>query len=68
MGAFALGCGLAWTSPVLPDLTDCDDGCAFPGDELTDNEASWVGSTYTLGAMASGLATGFLLDRQVTWT
>ncbi len=42
--------------------------------ELTEDEASWVGSTYTLGAMFSGLVTGYLLDRNgakkklLTWT
>ena len=57
---------MGWTSPILPVLTECEDnpvkpdGCAFD-EEFTVDQGSWIGSTYTLGALVSGLATGVLL-------
>lgn len=61
-----MGTGLAWTSPALPALTDCEDnpdkpdGCTFD-QEFTEEQGSWIGSSYTLGAMVSGLVTGYML-------
>eukprot|EP00095_Tigriopus_kingsejongensis_P000011 snap_masked-scaffold342_size201858-processed-gene-1.5 protein:Tk00011 transcript:snap_masked-scaffold342_size201858-processed-gene-1.5-mRNA-1 annotation:"nad-dependent protein deacetylase sirtuin-2" len=65
IGAFGLGSGMAWTSPTLPSLTNCEgrnNTCTFEH-EFTKEEGSWIGSSYTLGAMVSGIVTGFLLAK-----
>ncbi|TRY70088.1 hypothetical protein TCAL_05190 [Tigriopus californicus] len=65
IGAFGLGAGMAWTSPTLPNLVNCSnrtEGCTFD-QEFSKEEGSWIGSTYTLGAMVSAIVTGFLLAR-----
>ncbi len=51
-----LGCGLGWTSPVLPNLVECKnnpekpEGCSFSR-EFTLNEGTWIGALYTVGAL-----------------
>jgi hypothetical protein len=66
IGAFSQGTVGAWTSPVLPYLTDCIED---HNQNLTEEEvkhyyelpialdasaASWIGSLFPIGALISG--------------
>ena len=70
MGAFGLGTGLAWTSPALPFLTNCNPGGVIPdfdGQNCTlpvafsEETGSWIGSLFPVGAMLGGFLTGLLM-------
>ena len=70
LGAFGLGTGLAWTSPALPFLTNCNPGGVIPdfdGQNCTLPEAfseetgSWIASLFPVGAMLGGFLTGLLM-------
>ncbi len=63
LGAFSLGCALAWTSPALPNLesSECEDSCDIDG--IDEDRASWISGTFNLFCIASGPVTGFLLNK-----
>ena len=52
MGAFVMGNGLGWTSPALPALKEIT--LNHPLDE---EEASWVGSLFAIGALIASQVT-----------
>ncbi|CAL8135066.1 unnamed protein product [Orchesella dallaii] len=58
LACFEVGAVRVWTSPALPDLERQN---LFGG--LTPNDKSWIASAVTLGAVVSGPAAGFILDR-----
>ena len=70
LGAFGLGTGLAWTSPALPFLTNCNVGgdivfpdgqnCTLP-EAFSEETGSWIGSLFPVGAMLGGFLTGLLM-------
>ena len=69
LGAFGLGTGLAWTSPALPFLTNCNEEYV-PDSELnnctltkafSEETGSWIGALFPVGAMVGGFITGFLM-------
>lgn len=61
IGAFALGTGLAWTSPALPHLADCTN-CTLPV-SFTAQQGSWIASLFPVGAMIASQAVGLLMPR-----
>lgn len=70
IGGFILGSGLGWTSPVQPQLQQLDGSFVSVTDpdsvwyiDLSDNEMSWVGAVWNLGAMVGALSGGTLMDR-----
>ena len=36
-GGFTLGTAMAWTSPALPHIADCQEDCDFHFDDITGN-------------------------------
>jgi MFS family permease len=62
LGSFALGTAMAWTSPALPHIADCqgEEDCDFSFDE---NDGSWIGSLLNLGALPAALATGYFMSK-----
>ena len=70
LGAFGLGTGLAWTSPALPALSNCNAGglienpdwnnCTLPV-AFSEETGSWIGSLFPVGAMVGGFLTGILM-------
>ncbi len=63
IGAFALGTGLAWSSPALPYLVECIEHsntsvpingthplCTIPH-SFTEEQGSWIGSLFPVGAL-----------------
>uniref|UniRef100_A0A2M4A0Z4 Facilitated trehalose transporter Tret1 n=1 Tax=Anopheles triannulatus TaxID=58253 RepID=A0A2M4A0Z4_9DIPT len=67
MAAVSGGTALAWTSPVLPQLTPANDSdpSAFEGERflLTSDEGTWVGSFLAVGAFFGALPAGFLAEK-----
>ena len=49
IGAFVLGTGLGWTSPALPRIQDATEITH----EVDDDEASWIGSLFAIGALVA---------------
>ena len=72
IGAFSLGIVLGWTSPALPFLSNCNDNfgpynsnfknCTLPR-AFTNEQASWIGSLFGIGALLSSLITGNLMSK-----
>lgn len=65
-GAFALGTGLSWSSPTLTQIQDnCKpEDCYYDREDLlTAEQASWVGSLFTIGCLISSFATGFFMTK-----
>ncbi|PSN47389.1 hypothetical protein C0J52_11155 [Blattella germanica] len=60
LGAMAAGCVLGWTSPALPQMQMSGNGSVHA--EVTDDEASWIGSLVAVGALLGALPAGFLAD------
>ncbi len=60
IGSVALGSAMAWTSPALPHIADCESDCDF---HFTDIDGSWIGSLLNLGALPSCLMSGYLMYR-----
>jgi sugar porter (SP) family MFS transporter len=58
LGAFALGNVLAWTAPTQYAI-ETEDELGF---DVSEQQFAWVGSLLTIGAAASTLPTGFLVD------
>ncbi|KAI5938034.1 Solute carrier family 2, facilitated glucose transporter member 6 [Manis javanica] len=58
LGNFSFGYALVYTSPVIPALEHSWD----PDLSLTQPQASWFGSVFTLGAAAGGLSAMVLND------
>jgi len=72
IGAFSLGIVLAWTSPALPFLSDCNDkssnfnpnfnNCTL-SKAFTTEEGSWISSLFGIGALLSCAITGILMSK-----
>ena len=66
LSGFIVGTWLGWISPVQPQLQNLD-GRGDPSSiwfvELSDEEISWVGSLFNLGAFFGCMAGGMLMDR-----
>ena len=72
IGAFSLGIVLAWTSPALPFLSDCNDkssnfnpnfnNCTL-SKAFTKEEGSWISSLFGIGALLSCAITGILMSK-----
>jgi len=72
MGGFSLGIVLAWTSPVLPFISDCNDesskynpnlnNCTLPK-AFTKEEGSWISSLFGIGALFSCAISGILMSK-----
>ena len=72
IGAFSLGIVLAWTSPALPFLSDCNDkssnfnpnfnNCTL-SKSFTKEEGSWISSLFGIGALLSCAITGILMSK-----
>ena len=72
MGGFSLGIVLAWTSPVLPFISDCNDqfgkynpnlnNCTLP-QAFTKEEGSWISSLFGIGALFSCAISGILMSK-----
>ena len=76
LGAFSLGIVLSWTSPALPFLSNCNDkssssivtynsnfkNCTLQ-QAFTDEQASWIGSLFGIGALLSCIATGHMMSK-----
>ena len=72
VGSFGLGTGLAWSSPALPFLVGCNlpdmpsgydpdkSNCTLPV-SFSDEEGSWIGSMFNIGALVAAFATGLLM-------
>ena len=60
MGAFAQGNGDAWTSPVLPHISNCREDCDF---DFSRAVGSWIASVFPLGCVTSILLGSYLMDR-----
>nr|XP_036276304.1 solute carrier family 2, facilitated glucose transporter member 6 isoform X2 [Pipistrellus kuhlii] len=58
LGNFSFGYALVYTSPVIPALEHSSD----PSLRLTQTQATWFGSVFTLGAAAGGLSAMVLND------
>lgn len=58
LAAASAGTGLAWTSPVLGQLTI--DGSPIP---TTKEQASWIASMLAIGAICGALPCGILSDK-----
>ena len=52
IGAFVMGSGLGWSSPALPALSD-----PSRNHPLDEEEASWVGSLFAIGALIASQVT-----------
>ena len=72
MGGLSLGIVLAWTSPILPFLSDCNDqfhnfnpnlnNCTLP-EAFTKEEGSWISSLFGIGALFSCAISGILMSK-----
>jgi len=72
MGGLSLGIVLAWTSPVLPFISDCNDesskynpnlnNCTLPK-AFTKEEGSWISSLFGIGALFSCAISGILMSK-----
>lgn len=60
LGAFAVGAGLGWSSPVGIRLDQLNVA-------ITEDEFSWIASIITLGCAVSCLPIGYLMDRFVAY-
>lgn len=60
MGNLIMGTTICWSGPAIPDLQKSP---AQDGFNITDAEASWVGSLMPLGALIGGPIGGFLISR-----
>ena len=49
IGAFVCGNGLGWTSPALPGIQE------QITHKVNDEEASWIGSLFTIGCFISSM-------------
>ena len=71
MGGLSLGIVLAWTSPILPFLSDCNDqfhnfnpnlnNCTLP-EAFTKEEGSWISSLFGIGVLFSCAISGILMS------
>ncbi|XP_071440999.1 facilitated trehalose transporter Tret1-like [Hetaerina americana] len=63
ISSLSAGCALGWTSPLLLRLQG-DSGTYKPLQHpLSDDEASWVGSLLTIGAILGPILGGIFVDR-----
>jgi len=56
IGAFVCGNGLGWSSPALPGIKDAEQISHL----VTEEEASWIGSCFTIGCFIAVWLVGFL--------
>ncbi|CAH0550189.1 unnamed protein product [Brassicogethes aeneus] len=58
--SISVGTSISWPSSQLPKLEDADESPL--GRAITDNEASWITSLYTIGGIVGPLMFGYLND------
>lgn len=61
--SFIVGTASAWSSPVIPKLQNDDINEIPIGRQITQNEASWIGSTLSLGGIISPLIWGYAVQK-----
>lgn len=63
LGSFGCGTGIAWSSPVLPNVNsaECGDNCDIPG--VSSGLASWIGPLFALGAFVAGPFAFYLINK-----
>ncbi|ODM88243.1 Facilitated trehalose transporter Tret1 [Orchesella cincta] len=62
IGAFGLGTTLGYTSPAVPDLKERILNGTVEIDMFSEGTESWIGSVFNLGAIASVIVVGILVD------
>jgi len=62
VGAFGLGTVLGYTSPALPNLKEAINDTSTDIDPLGTETESWIGAIINLGALASAIVVGILVD------
>ncbi|RZC32924.1 Sugar tr and/or MFS 1 domain containing protein, partial [Asbolus verrucosus] len=61
--SFIVGTASTWSSPVIPKLQN-DNVSEIPlGRQITENEASWIGSLSAMGSIFSPLIFGFVIQK-----
>lgn len=66
LGALCAGTCLAWTSPVLPQLTPSPNATNSSGAlELSESERGTVGSMLAVGALVAALPAGFVAEKVI---
>ncbi|CAL8087068.1 unnamed protein product [Orchesella dallaii] len=62
VGAFGLGTVLGYTSPAMPDLKERIYNGTVDIEPFSEETESWIGSIINLGALASAIVVGILVD------